>query len=85
MRFKLLSSILVSASMVVAPVAAAAQAPAAKLSVVNARAGAPASGGNGLVGEGAGGIVALALLAGIAAILIVGELASDSDDDPVSA
>lgn len=83
---KLLSSILVSASLVAAPVAAsAAPASASKLSVVNARAGAPTSGESDLAG-GAGGVIAIALLAGIAAILIVGELANDNDDDnPVSA
>lgn len=84
MRAKLLSSILVSASMMTAaPLAAAPAASAGKLSVVNARAGAPMSDESKLA-EGGGGILALAIVAGIAAIVIVGELAGDSDDSPVS-
>lgn len=83
MRLKLLSSILVSASMVAAAPVAAAPSAASKLSVVGARAGAPA--GESRLAEGAGGIIALALVAGIAAIAIVGALADDSDDDAVSA
>lgn len=86
MRFRLFSSVLISASMIAAPVFAAplTQPAAAKLSLSNARSGA-ATTGNSRLGEGAGGIFALALLAGIAAILIVGELANDNNgDDPRS-
>ena len=82
-RFKLISSILVSASLIAAaPAAAAPAASAASLSI--ARASAPVSGESDLA-EGGGGIIALALLAGIAAILIVGELANDNgNDNPTS-
>ena len=85
MGTKLLSSIFISASMIAAaPLAAAAPASAAKLSIAKARAGAPSSGESNLA-EGAGGIVALALVAGIAAIVIVGELAGDDNEDAASA
>jgi hypothetical protein len=82
-RLKFLSSVLVSASLIASPALAAPAASASKLSVVGARSGASMAGENEL-GSGAGGILALALVAGIAAILIVGELANDNDDDPVS-
>ena len=84
MRLKLLSSMFVSASLIAAPVAAA-PSPASKLSIVNARAG--ASAGDSELAGGAGGVIALALVAGIAAIVIVGALAGDDDDgdNPVSA
>lgn len=78
MRFKLLSSILVSASMVTAMPAVAAPSSASKLSVVGARSGAPAS-GDSQFAQGSGAIIALALLAGIAAILIVGEVVNDNN------
>ncbi|HYZ48470.1 MAG TPA: hypothetical protein VE567_06205 [Sphingomonas sp.] len=79
MRPKLLSSIIVSASLIAAAPAAAAPSSASKLSVVGARAGAPA--GNSRLAEGSGGIIALVLVAGIAAIAIVGALADDSNNN----
>jgi O-antigen ligase len=77
-RFKLLSSIIASASLVAAPVMAQTASSAAKLSV--ARAGAPVSGEK--LAEGSGGIIAAVLVAGIVAI---GVLAATQDDDPESA
>jgi len=56
-------------------------APAAKLSV--ARAAAPVNGEK--LGEGAGGIVAIALVAGIIAIGVLAAIESSDDDDAVSA
>lgn len=78
MRFKLLSSVLVSASLVSAPVAAAS--PASSLSLANARAGASVADENKLA-EGAGGILALVIVAGIVAI---GVFAATADDGPDS-
>lgn len=78
MRSKLLSSILVSASLVSAPVMAAS--PASSLSLANARVGASMSDENQLA-EGAGGILALVIVAGIVAI---GVLAATADDSPDS-
>ena len=77
---KMLSSILVTAGMAMAAPVAAAPSAASKLSVAQSRTAAPGSGERKLA-EGAGGIVALALVAGIAAIVIVGALADDNDDD----
>lgn len=79
---KLLTSALISASMVGAvPAAAVAQtSSASKLSVVSTRAGATA--GESKLAEGAGGIIAIALLAGIAAIVVLA--AVNSDDSPSS-
>lgn len=81
MRFKFLNSVLVSVGMIAAaPVAAApATAPAAKLSVVQARAGAPVEGEKLAAGAG---VIALVILAGIAAIAV---LAATADDEPQSA
>lgn len=76
---KFLTSALISASMVAAaPSMAVAQtsAPAAKLSVAHARAG--ATEGDSKLEGGAGGIIAIALLAGIVAI---GVLAAVNNDD----
>lgn len=80
---KLLTSALISASMIGAvPAAAVAQtSSASKLSVVSARAGAPSGQSRILGDEGAGGIIALALVAGIVAI---GVLAATQDDSPNS-
>ncbi|NNM76985.1 hypothetical protein HJG53_08735 [Sphingomonas sp. ID1715] len=72
---KLLGSVLVSASLVSAPVMAAPSASA--LSLSHARAGAATSGDSELA-EGSGGIIAIALVAGIVAI---GVLAATTDDD----
>jgi uncharacterized membrane protein len=76
-RVRLITTALISASMIASPVLAAAT-PASKLSVASAsRSG--AKGGDSDLASGSGGILALALVAGIAAILVVGELASDND------
>lgn len=82
MRLKLFSSLIVSASLVSAPVLARTATPASKLSVVQARAGAPVR-GEGL-GEGSGGIIAIALVAGIIAIAVLAAVESDDNNDSVS-
>ncbi len=74
-RLKLLSSIIASASLVSAPVMA--QTSASKLSV--ARASAPVSGEN--LGEGSGGVIAIALVAGIIAIGVLAAVESGDDSD----
>ena len=79
MRFKLLSTVLVSASMAAAP-AIAAQPSAAKLSVARAS----ASGGDSRLEGGSGAVIGIALALGIVAIGVVAAVNSD-DDDPVSA
>ncbi|MBA2919171.1 hypothetical protein GON01_14825 [Sphingomonas sp. MAH-20] len=83
MRIKSLTSAIIAGSMIGAlPTAAIAQtsASAAKLSIVRA---APEAGESRLAG-GAGGVIALAILAGIAAIGVLAAVNSD-DDEPVSA
>jgi len=78
---KLLGSLIVSASLISAPLAA--QSSAQRLSLSNARVGAATTGENDLA-QGAGGIVALALVAGIVAIGVLAAI-EESDDDSVSA
>jgi hypothetical protein len=85
-RIKSLTSALIAGSMVAAaPSAAIAQtaASASKLSVVQARAGAPA--GDSQLAGGSGGVIAIALLAGIVAIGVLAAVNSDDSDEPVSA
>ena len=79
MRFKLLSSLIASASLVATPVLAQAapSASATKLSV--ARANTSVEGKK--LAEGAGGIVAIALVAGIIAIGVLAATQSDGDSD----
>lgn len=77
----LLSSVLVSASLVSAPVMAAPSASA--LSLSNARIGAATKGENDLA-EGAGGIIAIALVAGIVAIGVLAATSDDGGNDSVS-
>ena len=81
MRSKLLSSIIATASLIAAaPVAAQS---AASLSVARANASVD---GEELAG-GAGGAVAIALVAGIVAIGVLAAIEGDGndDDDPISA
>ncbi|HEU4968930.1 hypothetical protein [Sphingomonas sp.] len=85
MRIKSLTSALIAGSMVAAmPGAAIAQtaSSAAKLSIAHARAGA-AEGDSQLAG-GSGGVIALAILAGIAAIGVLAAVNSDDDESPAS-
>lgn len=84
MRLKLITSALISASMIGAvPAAAVAQtSSASKLSIANVRTGAAA--GESRLAGGSGGIIALALVAGIAAIAIVGAIEGDNNDSPNS-
>ena len=82
MRIKSLTTVLVATSMVaLSPSIAAAQtvAPASKLSVVSARAGAPA--GDSRLAGGSGGVIALAILAGIVAIGVLAAVNSDDNND----
>lgn len=80
MRSKLLSSIIASASLIAAAPVAAQSASA--LSVARANATVE---GEDLAG-GAGGAIAIALVAGIVAIGVLAAIESgDDDDDPVSA
>ncbi len=80
MRLKLFSTIAAAASLVAAPVMAQATS-ASKLSV--ARTSAAVNGED--LGEGSGGIVAIALIAGIVAIGVFAAIESgDDDDDSVS-
>ena len=72
---KLISSVIASAALVSAPVMAAS--PASSLSLSNARVGAATSNDSELA-QGAGGIAALVILAGIIAI---GVLAATQDDE----
>lgn len=83
MRSRLISSILVSASMMSAVPAMAATS-ASSLSVAAARSGAPASGDSNLAG---GGAIGLAIAAGVVAILVVGLVIANDDNDekPASA
>lgn len=83
MRSKVISSILVSASMMSAVPAMAATS-ASSLSVVGARAGAPASGESDLAGGG-GAMIGLAIAAGVIAILVVGLVVSNDDNDETPA
>lgn len=79
MRIKSLTSVLIAGTMIGAvPSVAIAQttASAAKLSVVRA---APESGDSKLAG-GAGGVIALVILAGIAAIGVLAAVNSDDDN-----
>ena len=80
---KLISSIVASASLLVAPVAASVASPAQSLSLSNARVGA-ASGAKSDLAGGSGGIIALVILAGIVAIGVFAAI-EESDDDSVSA
>ncbi|MFD1610508.1 hypothetical protein ACFSCW_01685 [Sphingomonas tabacisoli] len=79
---KLFASALVSIGMMAAvPSTAIAQtSSASKLSVVSARAG--ARGGDSRLEGGSGGVIAIALLAGIAAIAVLA--AVNNDDSPNS-
>lgn len=80
---KMLSSIIVSASLIAAPVAAASSAQS--LSLSNARVGAVTGGENDLA-SGGGGIIALVILAGIVAIGVFAAIEGGEDDDfPASA
>ena len=84
MRFKFISSIIASASLVATPVMAQSASPAAKLSVAQSRAGASVDGER--LGEGSGGLIAAVLVAGIVAIGVLAAIESgDNDDDPISA
>lgn len=83
-RFKLISSIIASASLVATPVLAQSASPASKLSIAQSRAGASVDGER--LGEGSGGLIAAVLVAGIIAIGVLAAVESgDNDDDPVSA
>jgi hypothetical protein len=87
MRFKSLTAAAIATSMVaMSPTIAVAQtvAPASKLSIAHARAG--ASAGESRLEGGSGGVIALALLAGIAAIGVLAIVnGDDSEASPVSA
>lgn len=83
MRFKLLSSIIASASLVATPVLAQTASPASKLSIAQSRAAASVNGED--LGEGSGGLIAAVLVAGIVAIGVFAAIESGDDDDPVSA
>ena len=82
MRIKFLTTALVATSMVaISPGVAVAQtvAPASKLSVVSARAGAPA--GDSQLAGWSGGVIALAILAGIVAIGVLAAVNGDDGND----
>ena len=81
MRLRHLLVATAALSLTAAPVAANAN-PAASLSVGKARAGSSTSGDNGLTGAGGGGIIAGLIVAGIVAIVVVGETRDDDPDSP---
>ena len=83
MKFKTMMAAAAAITMTASPVLAASAAPATKLSVSNARVGTPSTSKNALGGGGAG-LYALAILAGVAAIIIVDATRNDNDDRPAS-
>lgn len=86
MRMKSLAAAAIATSMVaMSPSIAVAQtvAPASKLSIAQSRAGAPA--GESRLEGGSGGVIAIALLAGIAAIGVLAIVNGDDNEaSPVS-
>ena len=76
MKKKILMTGLAALGLAATPVMAEAITPAAQ----------PVVGANELGGEGSGGAIALALLAGVLAVLVITIIDDDNgDDDPVSA